>query len=481
MLAITSESKKKRRIPYRSTHFGYAVTYIIITLVVLLFLNIYSSKISQTLFYNSKETTMIQKCQLLSSDIANLEIINTATISKAVQEMGGLKVSRLIITDQRGLALYDSSTQEAAKGKYILLPEVVKALQKNDVFSWSYHDGTMQSKAATPILSYGTLLGCVYMMEYDTQQGALIQKLQYNTLIITLILEVLIVIFSIAFSRAYTQRLRRIMVSMRIIRNGDYNHKVNMGGNDELTVLGREFNDLVERLQISEQKRNNFVSDASHELKTPLASIKLLSDSILQNDMDLDTVKEFVGDIGNEADRLNRMTEKLLALSHIETQSDSDCEITYIAPTVERVVRMLSPIAEKNQIEIAVELQKDCPILILEDDLYQIIYNLVENGIKYNVPNGMLTVRIHREENDAILTVQDTGTGIPIESLDHIFERFYRVDKARSRKSGGSGLGLSIVRNMVERNQGHIYVESTVGKGTVFTVVFPIFDMEDEQ
>mgnify|MGYP003290531348 CR=1 FL=1 len=319
------------------------------------------------------------------------------------------------------------------------------------------------------------------MMEYDTQQGALIQKLQYNTLIITLILEVLIVIFSIAFSRAYTQRLRRIMVSMRIIRNGDYNHKVNMGGNDELTVLGREFNDLVERLQISEQKRNNFVSDASHELKTPLASIKLLSDSILQNDMDWDTVKEFVGDIGNEADRLNRMTEKLLALSHIETQSDSDCEITYIAPTVERVVRMLSPIAEKNQIEIAVELQKDCPILILEDDLYQIIYNLVENGIKYNVPNGILTVRIHRQEDNAILTVQDTGTGIPKESLDHIFERFYRVDKARSRKSGGSGLGLSIVRNMVERNQGHIYVESTVGKGTVFTVVFPIFDMEDEQ
>ena len=422
---------------------------------------------------------MIEKCLLASSDIANLEILNTSTVSRAVQKMGSMKVSRLIITNQSGIALYDSASEGSAIGKYILLPEVVQALQNNDVFAWTYHDGTMQSRAATPVLSYGTMVGCVYMMEYDTQQGALIQKLQYNILTITLILEILVIIFSIVFSRAFTQRLRRIMVSMRIIRNGDYSHKVKMGGNDELTVLGNEFNDLVERLQISEQKRNNFVSDASHELKTPLASIKLLSDSILQNDMDTDTVKEFVGDIGNEADRLNRMTQKLLALSRIETQSDSDCEITHIGPTVERVVRMLSPIAEKNQIQITVDVQKDCPILILEDDLYQIIFNLVENGIKYNIPGGMLTVQIHCQEDDVILTVQDTGMGIPKESLDHIFERFYRVDKARSRKSGGSGLGLSIVRNMVERNQGHIHVESIEGQGSVFTVVFPIFDLED--
>lgn len=424
---------------------------------------------------------MIEKCLLASSDIADLEILNQSTVASAVGEMGSLKVSRLIVTDQNGVALYDSLTDASVVGKYAILPEIVQALQSNDVFSWIYRDGTMQSRAATPVFSYGTLVGCVYMMEYDTQQGALIQNLQNNTLIISLVLEILVILFSLAFSRAFTQRLRRIMVSMRIIRNGDYSHKVNMGGNDELTVLGNEFNDLVERLQTSEQKRSNFVSDASHELKTPLASIKLLSDSILQNDMDPETVKEFVGDIGNEADRLNRMTQKLLALSRIESQSDSDCEITKIAPTVERAVRMLSLIADKNQIKITTDVQEDSPILILEDDLYQIIYNLVENGIKYNVTGGELTITISRQDDEAILTVKDTGMGIPEESLLHIFERFYRVDKARSRKSGGSGLGLSIVRNMVERNQGCIRVESTVGQGTVFTVVFPAFDVEDTQ
>ena len=307
------------------------------------------------------------------------------------------------------------------------------------------------------------------MMEYDTQQGALIQNLQKNTFSISLFLELCVTIFAIFFSNSFTRRLRKIMISMRIIREGDYSHKVKMGGNDELTVLGNEFNDLVERLQISEQKRRNFVSDASHELKTPLASIKLLSDSILQNDMDAVTVKEFVGDIGNEADRLNRMTQKLLSLTRIESQEDSDCEIVYIAPTVDRVVRMLTGIANENSITMQTQIIQDCSILIIEDDLYQIIFNLVENGIKYNTTGGKLTVTLDREEENAVISVRDTGVGIPEESVEHVFERFYRVDKARARKTGGSGLGLSIVRNMVERNGGQISLESKVGEGSFKT------------
>jgi signal transduction histidine kinase len=276
------------------------------------------------------------------------------------------------------------------------------------------------------------------MMEHDAAQGALIQTLQKNTLYISLILEVCVTIFAIFFSNSFTKRLRKIMASMRIIREGDYSHKVKMGGNDELTILGDEFNDLVARLQISEQKRRNFVSDASHELKTPLASIKLLSDSILQNEMDPVTVKEFVGDIGNEADRLNRMTQKLLSLSRIESQQDSDCEIVYISPTVDRVIRMLTGIANENKITLETKIIQDCSILIIEDDLYQIIFNLVENGIKYNVPGGQLMVSIDRQEDNAVIRVQDTGVGIPEDSVGHVFERLYRVDKARARKTGGN-------------------------------------------
>ena len=337
---------------------------------------------------------------------------------------------------------------------------------------------TVQSHAATPIVSYKATLGCVYMMEYDTDQGILIKSLQHTVLRITLILEIVVILFSFVFSKTYSYRLRKIMNSMRIIQKGDYTHKLKLGGHDELSFLGDEFNDLTERLQTSEQKRSRFVSDASHELKTPLASIKLLTDSILQNDMDMETVREFVGDIGNEADRLTRTTGKLLSLTKVDGQVSEDCEIIKMAPTVERVIRMLSGIAQQNSITIEADLSEDSPVLILEDDLYQIAFNLIENGIKYNISGGKLTVHLLREEDNAILRVSDTGMGIPEDALSHIFERFYRVDKARSRATGGSGLGLAIVRAIVQRNRGEITVVTEVGKGTVFTVTFPVFETE---
>jgi signal transduction histidine kinase len=318
------------------------------------------------------------------------------------------------------------------------------------------------------------------MMEADAEQGGVIKTLQQNIFTITLILELVVILFSLFFATGFSTRLRRVRASMRIIRGGDYSHRVIMGGNDELTFLGDEFNQLTERLQVSENKRAQFVSDASHELKTPLASIKLLTDSILQNDMDQDTVREFVSDIGNEADRLTRMTQKLLSLSRIESQQDGDCEITYMKPSIDRVMRMLTGLAEKNNIQMELDCKADCPILILEDDLYQIIFNLVENGLKYNLPGGKLYVRTFRDGDNAILQVTDTGVGIPDDALSHVFERFFRVDKARSRSTGGSGLGLSIVRNMVERNQGTIQVESALRQGSVFTVTFPIFDPEED-
>ncbi len=480
MLAIISVNNPLRRQSYGITQFRYALVYILITFVVLVFLNIYTASTSQALFYQNKESAMIEKCLLTASKIANLDILNASTVTETVSEMGNLRVSRLIVTDPSGLVLYDSLPETASKSAYALLPEIAKAMDGYDVFSWNYHQGAMQSHAATPILSYDVLLGCVYMMEYDTQQGALIQSLQSNILTITFILEVAIILFSILYSNIFSRRIRRIFTSMRIIQQGDYSHKVSLGGGDELAYLGDEFNELTEKLQASENKRRQFVSDASHELKTPLASIKLLTDSILQNDMDMETVKEFVGDIGDEAERLNRMTQKLLSLTRLEGQPEKEYEIVYIAPTIQRAARMLSGISEENCISIHLDLAQDSPILIMEDDLYQIIFNLLENGIKYNVPNGQLTVTLMRKGENAIVRVQDTGMGIPEDAISHIFERFYRVDKARSRKSGGSGLGLSIVKNLVERNNGQITVSSKLGQGTVFTILFPAFDPEEE-
>ena len=458
--------------------------YVLITFFVLLFLNIYCSNASSELFYQNKKTAMLEKCQLAADEISQLDVMNKDAISDVFIALNNqddmvdenLKMTRIIVVDNMGQAIYDST--EKALGTFCLFPEIISAMQGNDVFSWNYQNSAMLSRAAIPVYYYGNIVGCVYMMEHDTHQGALLHSLQVNVFQITLVLEIFVLLFSLAFSKTFSKRVSRIMESMRIIREGNYSHKVQMGGNDELTALGEEFNDLTDRLQNSEQKRRRFVSDASHELKTPLASIKLLTDSILQNDMDPETVREFVGDIGDEAERLNRMTAKLLSLTKMDSDPLMESEIIYMTPTIQRAVRRLSLVADQAGIDIHLHLDEDTPVLIIEDDLYQIVYNLIENGIKYNSWGGSLTVLLRRDEDNAILEVSDTGVGIPEDALGHIFERFYRVDKARSRATGGSGLGLAIVRGIVERNRGEISVSSQPGAGSTFTVIFPAFDTE---
>ena len=459
----------------------FAMSSAIITGLVLAFLNIYCAQYSQELFYESKRSTMVATAQMTAGEIGNSDVLNASTAATVASRIANENLDRLIVTDAGGSILYDSFGTTPGGG-YALFPQITKALSGYDIFTWHYDDGVIRSVAASPIVNYDGISGCVYMLEYDTEQGQLIQSLLNGIFTATLLLEIGLLLFALIYAYRFSRRLRKIMSSMQIIQDGDYTHKVSLGGNDELSILGREFDHLTERLQTSENKRRQFVSDASHELKTPLASIKLLTDSILQYDMDAETIREFVEDIGDEAERLNRMTLKLLSLTKGEgTPNEADAEIIYMAPTIDRVVKMLTGIAQENKITLRLDLRQDSTVLIQEDDLYQIAFNLVENAIKYNVPGGTLTISLHKQDDMAILRVSDTGMGIPPEAIGHVFERFYRVDKARSRESGGSGLGLAIVRSMVERNNGEITLQSTVGKGTTFTVSFPRFDLDTEE
>ena len=477
-MAIISENNipKKRR--YGRIHFRYALVYITITFAVLVFLNLYCSQACKKVFYHNKETTILEKALHAADELEHLDSMTISAVTSTIEGITTLKMDQIIVTDPKGYIIYSSDPSLLADQK-TTIPHILKAIEGYDVFHWTYHSGTMHSEAAVPVISNGVTTGCIYILEVDNDQGQLILSLQRTILTITVALELIIISFSLIFSSAISKRIRKIMDSIRGLQKGDYSQKLVIGGSDEFTILADEFNDLTDRLQTSENKRTQFVSDASHELKTPLASITLLSDSILQNDLDLETIREFVGDIGDEAKRLNRMSEKLLSLTKGDPAEEDDYEIILMAPTIQRVVDMLSVLAQQSGVTIETDLSNDTPILILEDDLYQIAFNLAENGIKYNVPGGRLNISLSRSEDRGILTVADTGTGIPEDALGHIFERFYRVDKDRSRATGGSGLGLSIVRSMVERNQGTIHVESSFGVGTTFTVEFPAFDIEE--
>ena len=465
---------------FRSSQLRYAVAYILLTAVVLLFLNIYTSTKMRTMIFGAQQQSLEDKAQLVTTALLQLDDLSASKTEQAINSLDDLRTTRTVVTDAFGMAVYDSMETGNAEGKLLLFPEIVNALYGNDTFYCVYSDGAIESRIAVPLVKNGVTTGIVYLMQYDTAQGALISALQTNVLRITAALEAGVILISIAFSTLFSRRLRHILHSIRSMRDGDYTHKIQLHGHDEVDLLGQEFNNLAERLEESERRRRQFVSDASHELKTPLASIKLLSDSILQNEMDVSTQREFISDIGREADRLGRLSQKLLTLTKLDSSIEDEREIIDAAPTVQKVVRMLQPLADLRGISLSLSVADGCTVMTVEDDLYQIVFNLVENAIKYNHDNGSVHIVLQRSGDDVMLTVADTGVGISEDAMQHIFERFYRVDKARSRAAGGAGLGLSIVYDMVKRNYGTVSVKAGSDGGTVFSVLFPLFPIEED-
>ena len=463
-----------------STQLRSAIAYIILTAVALVGLNLYASRTIKDIVIADRRRSMEGKAQVITSALFQMERLTGAELRVTVEALEEMQTTRTIITDAYGYALYDSLDIGNAEAKLLLFPEIVRALEGNDVFYGRYVGQAMESRLAVPLMRNGTVLGAVYLMEYNAEQGGLIHALQTNIMRISIVLEAGIILAAGFFSTAFSRRIRRILVSVRHMRDGDYSQQISIRGRDELSRLGQEFNELADRLESSEELRRQFVSDASHELKTPLATIKLLSDSILQNEMDVETEREFIGDIGREADRLGRLTQKLLTLTKLDSSLSQEMEILDGKEIVQKVARMLRPLAKLRGIRLEFRCQEGCTLMMVEDDLYQIAFNLTENAIKYNRERGWIGIELRRSGEEVILSVADSGVGIPEEARTRVFDRFYRVDKARSRAAGGSGLGLSIVRDMVVRNDGTITVLPREGGGTVFTVSFPLFEIQEE-
>ena len=474
---------QSKKVPFwRSLQTKFAMTYILIVAAVLILLNTYPVMVSQDLAYRSKETSMQNQAAVLASALATgPEALTAEGAARTVELLlGSLGVTRIVVTDPNGLVLCDfqeGTARTDTVGQYALFWELVTALQGNDVFRSDYADGVFHSRAAVPVTYRSMTQGAVYLYEYDAEQGAMLQGIQTNLRFISLVICLVTLVMGVVFAKALTRRIALLLGAIRTVREGEYSHRVSMGGGDELSRLADEFNELTGRLQTTEEVRRRFVSDASHELKTPLASIRLLTDSILQTDnVDMDTVKEFVADIGEEADRLTRISEKLLTLTRLDSQPELVREPVELGAVVDKVVHMLRPLAGAVNVELVCSLEPACALLATEDDLYQIVFNLVENAIKYNLPGGRVEVSAFHRDDRVVLEVADTGVGIAEEDMPRIFDRFYRVDKARSRAAGGAGLGLSIVSDTVKVHGGTISVQRRQDvSGTRFTVDFPAY------
>ena len=416
------------------------------------------------------------------NSLSGLDRLTEENVSAAMSVVEETGLSRILVTDNAGRVLYDTRETGGAVGSYVLYTEIVQALLGEDASSCTYQGAAFRSRASSPVLYQNQIIGAVYAYEYDTDQAALLAGLQGNLLRLSGVIALVVLVLSLILSKTLTRRIGLLLNAIQQVREGSYSHRADIRGGDEIAQIGHEFNSLTDRLQITETARRRFVSDASHELKTPLAAIRLLSDSILQTDnIDLETTKEFVSDIEQEAERLSRITEDLLRLTRLDSGVAEPPRLVEAAPVLERVARMLRPVAEEKGVELLIVSITGAVVLATEGELHQILYNLAENAIKYNRPGGYVRVTAEPGEESTIITVEDNGIGIPAGELPNVFKRFYRVDKARSRAAGGTGLGLSIVSDTVSRRGGAIRAENVEGGGTRFIVTLPSMERGEEE
>ena len=437
---------------------------------VLVLLNTYPLLVSQDLVFYSKEVSLQSSVSVMGYSLSGLDRLTEENVAAAIAVVEETGLSRILVTDGAGLVLYDTRETGGAVGQYVLYTEIVQALLGNDAFSCTYEGGAFRSRASSPVLYQNQIIGAVYAYEYDTEQAALLEGLQENLLRLSAVVGVVALVLSGIISRALTKKLGQLLTAIRQVREGAYSHRTEIRGGDEIAQLGEEFNSLTDRLQVTENARRRFVSDASHELKTPLAAIRLLTDSILQTEnIDRETTREFVADIGSEAERLTRITEDLLRLTRLDSGILEQAAVEDVLPVLEQVMRMMSLVAQEKGVDLTYEAAEGCAVRSTRDELYQVIYNLTDNALKYSA-RAAVQVSLRKCGGQVVLTVADRGPGIPEEDLPRIFERFYRVDKARSRAAGGTGLGLSIVSDTVRRQGGTVEAANRPGGGAVFTV-----------
>jgi signal transduction histidine kinase len=284
------------------------------------------------------------------------------------------------------------------------------------------------------------------------------------------------IISGMVFSGILTRPIGVLTKGIQRMGRGDFSARVPETGSGEIKQMAQAFNSMSGKLESMDKTRNQFVSDASHELKTPLATMKIMIESLIyQPDMEEGLRTEFLSDVNKEIDRLSAIVGDLLTLVRADGKSVKlDRSRMFLSDVVEDAAHRLRMLADKKSQTLNLELHEMGEIYADKARIDQVVYNLMENAVKYTQEGGTITVTLTKQGREAQLTIEDNGPGIPEDNLTHVFERFYRVDKARGRESGGTGLGLAIAQQMINLHSGTIQVESEEGKGTKFIVLLPL-------
>ena len=392
---------------------------------------------------------------------------------------------RILLIDQNYRVIRDSF--QLAEGRYHVAPEVIRGFRGENGLTYNAEQRYMIQ--TTPVYSRTlgeegnssrTVEGVLLFLASTEALRAQLRNARNSQVIMDSVFFLLLLSLSIVVSGLIMRPFIELRTSVGQVSNGDLNQSISQNTYLITKQLSDELNTTIRRLRDADQSRDEFVANVSHELKTPITSIRVLADSLMSmDDVPVELYKEFMNDISKEIDREAKIIDDLLNLVKMD-RSGVVLNRTSVDMNamLEQILKRLRPQAKLRNIEMTLETVRDVKADVDEVKFSLAITNLVENAIKYNVDGGWVHVSLDADHQFCYIKVEDNGIGIPEDQQDNVFERFYRVDKARSRETGGTGLGLAITRNIILLHQGIIRLTSKEGEGSSFLVRIPLVYIE---
>lgn len=370
-------------------------------------------------------------------------------------------------------------TYSISEGRTMISDEVISCFKGANTYLYDSEHGYIEM--TTPIVDTtddgdSTIQGVMLTSISNSTIQSTIKVLNNIAIAIEIITVILVIIFAFFISGLLTQPFQKITNEIAEVRAGYSNKPISGKGYTETVKIADAFNQVLARMKALDDSREEFVANVSHELKTPMTSIKVLADSLMaQPDVPAELYREFMEDIASEVDRENRIITDLLAMVKMDrTKADMNITTVNINELTEMILKRLRPLARKKDIEVVLNESREIIADVDEVKISLVLSNLVENAIKYNKEHGWVHVTLDADHQFFTVSVEDSGIGIPEDSLPHIYERFYRVDKSHSREIGGTGLGLAITRNAILLHRGSVTVTSEPGVGSNFTIKIPL-------
>lgn len=410
-----------------------------------------------------------------------LTVPDVVRISDLAENLARQIGARVIITDQRQRVVGDSERVGGLVGTVLDRPETAAALAGEDGQSIQYSQQSNQwvMQVAVPIWEEDRILGTVFISSSLSHIYRLLAGVRLFLQTATILSLVLAGVIGVLFAHTITVPIKLLTEATERMAKGDLSQRVEVTSSDEIGRLARQFNIMAGKLQESTRQLREFVANASHELRTPLTSLNILIKSLRDYPLEGQEREEFLDDIDNELERLIRLVEDLLDLTRLDRLANEDTmQITNVVPVVNNTLVMMKQRAEQKGLTLTYNLPEE-PVtaLVVVHQVKQVIFNLVDNAIKYTPEGGRINVRLYQQNDMMYIAVSDTGVGIPPEHREKVFERFYRVDKARSREQGGTGLGLAIVKEIVQHHGGRVWIEDNDGgPGVTAMVAIPLAD-----